>query len=47
VFKVLLEKIASKLNQAEIPYMIIGGQAIASLFIHIAENLPDWIMQSE
>ena len=28
MFKALLERIASKLNQAEIPYMIIGGQAV-------------------
>ncbi len=28
MFKVLLERIASELNQAKIPYMIIGGQAV-------------------
>ena len=28
MFKALLERIASKLNHQEIPYMIIGGQAV-------------------
>lgn len=28
MFKALLERIASELNQSEIPYMIIGGQAV-------------------